>query len=564
MHSWMPSQKGTPYATDAVTAYANSVASGKQLACRAVKLAAERHLRDLVEGPNRGLSWHPGLADWYVKFFSMFSHSKGEWAGRRFELESWQKFVIGSVFGWKRDGKRRFRRVYEELPRKNGKSTKLAGVGLALLVADGEPGAEVYAAATKKEQSRIIFDEAKRMVRASPALRKKIRTFQVSLVVPSTNSKFEPLSADEKTLDGLNPSGVLIDEIHKHKSRAVIDVLETALGSRRQPLLWMITTAGDDNPETPYAAENHYAWQVLEGVLEDDTTFVFITTIDKEDRWDDPVAWAKANPNLGVSVNLEYIREQARRAKNVPSALVSFKRLHLNVRTSDATKAIEAATWNANNVEPIDVASLKGRKCYMALDLASKIDLASSIRLFEPLKPGDRWLCIARFWMPADEVEEKSDRDNAPYQRWIDEGWIHPTPGNIIDFATIQAQVLEDAAATPPEDIAVDPWNAYGMIPELQKEGMNVFEFVQGLKSYTAPTKEFLAMLKAKSFDFGFNPVMAWNASNLHIQVDKNDNQMPTKKHSRGRIDGMTATIMAVGRALNTESTTIQQGIVSL
>jgi phage terminase large subunit-like protein len=540
--------------TDQVTEYAQSVASGRTLACKLVRQACERHLRDLVEGPARGLTWRGDIADWACRFFALFQHSKGEWAGQRFALEPWQQFIVGSVFGWLReDGSRRFRRVYEEIPRKNGKSTKLAGVGLYMLAADGEAGAEVYAAATKKDQARIIFDEAKRMVRASPALRGRVNVFKLNLSIDRTASKFEPLSADERTLDGLNPSTVLIDEVHKHRSRAVIDVLDTALGARRQPLLWMITTAGDDDPESVYAHENQYAQQVLDGVIEDDATFAFISTIDADDRWDDPVAWSKANPNLGVSVNLAYLRDQANKARGMPAALVAFKRLHLNVRTADTAKAIDAELWRSNGCGLIDAAALRGRSCYLGVDLSSKIDITAAVRLFPPTEPGARWQVHARFWMPADDIAERQDRDRVPYRRWIEEGWIEATPGNVVDHDAIFERVMADARDTPPVDLAIDPWNAYGLIPRLQHEGIRVFEFVQGLKSYTAPTKELMAWLHARRLDHGHNPVLAWMASNLHVQTDKNENQMPTKKHSRGRIDGMTALIMCIGRALNAE-----------
>lgn len=480
-------------------------------------------------------------------------------------LEPWQAFCVGSVWGWQReDGTRRFRRVWEEIPRKNGKSTKGAGVALMLLTADDEPGADVYAAATKKDQARIVHDEAKRMVRRSPALAGRVQVFKSNISVDATASKFEPLTADAKSLDGLNPHGVVVDEVHKHKSRDVIDVLDTALGSRRQPLLWMITTAGDDNPETPYAAENHYAQQVLEGVIEDDSTFVFITTIDKDDKWDDPVAWAKANPNLGVSVKLSYIRDQAAKAKLMPSALVAFKRLHLNVRTADTSKAIDAELWRANGLGFIDPATLKGRDCFMSLDLSSKLDISALLRLFPPMTPDERWRVLARFFMPMDDLEDREKRDRVPYRRWMEEGWIEGTPGNVIDQEAIFERAIEDARATPPTDLAIDPWNAYGLIPKLQGEGIQVFEFIQGLKSYTAPTKELMNKLHASQLDHGNNPVLTWMASNLHVQTDKNQNQMPTKKHSRGRIDGMTCLIMAIGRAMNAEQSTITQGFVAL
>ncbi len=516
-----------------------------------MKRAAERHLFDLVEGPGRGLTWSPQHALKACRFFDVLRHSKGEWAGQAVKLEPWQVFVVGSVFGWLReDGTRRFRRVYEEIPRKNGKSFLLAGVGVYALIGDGEPGAEVYAAATKKDQARIIFDEAKRMVRASPALRSAITVVKLNLSIDGTASKFEPLSNDVKTLDGLNPSTVLVDEVHKHESRELLDVLDTSLGARRQPLLWMITTAGDEDPESVYAKENHYATQILETTRTDDAQFCFITTIDKADAWDDPLAWAKANPNLNVSVKLSRLTEEANRAKGSPSALAAFKRLYLNVRTSDDTKAIDAETWKRNGLGRIDPASLRGRECYQAIDLSSKLDVSASVRLFPPAVAGERWKVLAKFWIPSDTIDERKDKTDAPFRAWVDDGWVEATPGNIIDHDTIRERVIIEARECNPLSIAYDPWNATQLALQLGGEGLPVVEFIQGLKSYTAPTKELLAWLKAEKLDHGNNPVLTWMASNLHVQTDKNENLMPTKKHSRGRIDGMTALIMAIGRAI--------------
>lgn len=525
--------------------------AGEEVACRLVRLACERHLRDLEQGAARGLRWKPESAVYACTFFRYLRHSKGEFGGQEFALSPWQQFIIGSVWGWKRaDGTRRFRVIWQEVPRKNGKSTLLAGVGLMALVADNEPGAEVYTAATKKDQARIIFDEAKRMVAASPQLNEEVRRFKSNLSIDRTGSKFEPLSADEKTLDGLNPHCALIDEVHKHKTRAVLDVLDTAMGSRRQPILWQITTAGDDSPESVYAQENDYAVKVLEQVVEDDNLFVFISTIDAEDAWDDPAAWRKANPGFGVSVKLDDLRRQAAKAKNSPSALVAFKRLRLNVRTSDTTKFIPMEAWARNNLGQFDPDDMRGRAFYGAFDLSSKVDLSAWVKLFPPAEAGDRWRIAPRFWMPADTVEAKSDRDQVQYRRWIDSGFIEVTPGNVIDHQEIENAILEDCRHFRPIAIAYDPWNATQMATSLFGKGRPVHEFVQGIKSYTAPTKELEAWLLAEKLDHGGNPVLTWMASNLKVQRDKNENLMPTKAKSIGRIDGMTSLIMTIGMYL--------------
>jgi len=537
-------------AADEVTSWARAVIAGDVIACRFVRLACKRHLDDLKRGPKRGLTWNPGAAQHRIGFYARFlRHSKGEWARKPVTLSGWQKFCIGSVFGWKRaDGTRRFRYVYQEVPRKNGKSTMLAGVGLDLLVCDGEDGGEVYAAATKRDQARIIFDEAKRMVATSPELQRTVARFKLNLSVDRSGSKFEPLSSDERTLDGLNPHGVLIDELHRHRTRALLDVLDTAMGSRRQPLLWIITTAGDDNPESVYAHENLYAQQVLEGVIDDDNVFAFITTIDKDDRWNDPKAWAKANPNLGISVKLDDLKRQAKKAAKSPSALVAFKRLRLNVRTSDSERAIDMALWARNSRGRFDPDKLEPpRKCYGGLDLSSKIDISAFVKLFEPDADGIMRIA-ARFWMPADTIEQRADRDRVPYRRWVDEGWIEATPGNVIDHAEIRQAIVGDAQHFQIEGINYDPWNATQLGVELNEHCVQSFEFIQWLRSYTAPTKELQALLADRKLDHGNNPVLAAMASALKVQRDKNLNEMPHKANSIGRIDGMTALIMAIGR----------------
>jgi phage terminase large subunit-like protein len=550
---------------DPVSCYAHDICSGKIVACRYVRLACERHFRDLETGGKRGLIFSPEWALYAIRFFAHYlRHSKGEWANQPVVLEPWQEFAIGSVYGWyKKNGTRRFRTAYEEVARKNGKSTQCAGVGIYGLVADREPGGEVYAAATKKDQAKIIFNEAQRMVRRSPDLRRQIGVFKNNMSVDATASKFEALSADDRTLDGLNPSCILVDELHKHRTRAVLDVLDTALGARRQPLLWIITTSGDDNPESVYAEENGYAIKVLENTVQDDSYFALIYTLDRDDAWDNQKVWIKANPNLGISVKMDDLKRQALKAAHSPPALFAFKRLRMNVRTSDATRAIDMEVWRTSTDGPFDPASLYGRTFYGALDLSSKIDLSAWVKLFPPIGDEVRWKIVCRFWMPSDTVEVKSDRDRVQYRRWIDAGLIEPTLGNVIDHNEIQSAVLEDCRLFEANTIAYDPWNATQLAVALSNEGLPVVEFIQGLKSYTAPTKELEAMLLSGKLDHGGNGVLAWMASNLHVQTDKNENRMPTKKHSIGRIDGMCALIMAIGRTMALDEAAAVSGFLN-
>jgi phage terminase large subunit-like protein len=278
-----------------------------------------------------------------IEFFGFLRHSKGEWAGQTFALAPWQAFLVGSLFGWKRsDGLRRFRTAYCAVPRKNGKSTLSAGIGLYLLVADGEHGAEIYSAATSRDQARIVFDEAKRMVASSPALKRRVGSLINNLHVVATASRFMPLSSDSSTMDGLNVHGAIIDELHAHRTRNVVDVLETATGARRQPLLFEITTAGYDRHSICFEHQD-YSIKVLEGTVLDDSWFAFVAAADEGDDWTDRKVWRKANPNFGLSVKEDDLARKAEKAVALPGAQNAFRRMHLNEWTEQAERWIDMA-----------------------------------------------------------------------------------------------------------------------------------------------------------------------------------------------------------------------------
>jgi len=542
-------------AVDPVSAYAWDVINGKIVTGNLVKLACERHFRDIENQKKTGYVWRPDIALAAIEFSHFCRHSKGEWAGQRIELQPWQQFVHGSAFGWlRKDGLRRFRVIYEEVARKNGKSTSASVIALKCLVADGEPGADVYSAATKKDQARIVFDEARRTVLHSEDLQKIISVYRLSLAVDDTMSSFQPLSADDRTMDGLNPHAMIIDELHKHRNRAVLDVLDTAMGSRRQPLMWIITTAGDDSPESVYSQEHTYARNVVQKAFSDDEWFVYIATLDPEDQWDDPKAWIKANPNWGISVKPDDMHRQARAAKHNPAKQMEFKRLRLNMRTASATQLISGPLWDANSLGPFDPDTLRGRRCFAGLDLATKTDLAAYVKLFPPMDLGGRWQVVCNFWMPNDTVKQKADRDQVQYRRWISDGLIEPTEGNIIDHNEIQRYIEEDTRLYDIASIAYDPWNAAQIAVGLQNAGLNVHEFIQGIRSYTAPTKELLAWLLSNRIDHGGNPVLRWMALNLRVRTDVNENYMPTKKLSTGRIDGVMSLIMSIGESMKDDN----------
>ena len=531
--------------------YIDDVLSGRQVVCKWARLAVERHVRDLETGPERGLEFNETKAKTAIAFFSLLKHSKGEWAGTLIRLEPWQQFVLWVLFGWlSADGTRRFRTAYQEIARKNGKSTIAAGIGLYLMVADGEPGAEIYTAATKRDQARITHSEATRMVKSSPPLRKEIRAFKDNLHIVGTASKYEPLGADSDTMDGLNVHGAIIDELHAHKTRMVWDVLETATGSRRQPLMFAITTAGYDRQSICFE-QHEYTEKILEGALQDDAFFGIIFTLDEGDDWQDESVWVKANPNLGVSKKMDDMRRLARQAREIPSKQFAFMRLHLNIWTQSETKWVPFEHWKQCS-NAVDGAGLRGRICYGGLDLSSNIDISALVLIFPPQSDEDDYQVLCRFWIPEENMIERWKKDRVSYPAWVRQGYITATPGNVIDYDFIMAQVDEDMQAYDLQEIAFDRWGATSIATNLQDLGGEDFmiQFGQGFVSMSPPMKELEKLILSHKLAHGNNPVLNWMADNLVARMDPAGNIKPDKEKSREKIDGMVALIMALDRAM--------------
>jgi phage terminase large subunit-like protein len=537
--------------------YQDAVIKGKIPAGKYVRLACDRNKKDLERQKKRNFPYKfvQKDAEHAIEFFSYLRHSKGEWAGTQFTLSPYQKFIVWVVFGWRQKADptiRRFRVAYNELPRKNGKTTFAAGVGNYLFIADGEPGAEVYVAATKRDQAKIAHGEATRMVQSSPYLRKLVGVFKNNLHIAETASKFEPLGADEDTMDGLNVHGAIIDELHAHKTRGIWDVLETATGARRQPLTFAITTAGFDRHSICW--EQHlYAQKILEGIIEDETYFAFIAGIDEGDDWADEKVWAKANPNIGISVKIDDLRRKAEKAKEIPAAQNAFRRLHLNEWTEQSERWIDMTLWDAC-AEPFDLATLEGRECFGGLDLATTTDIAAWAKLFPPTDEDELWRLLVSFFVPADNVEQRSRKDKVPYDQWIKAGLIHATEGNVIDYDFIREAIHEDADRYRITEIAYDRWNANQIVTQLQGDGLTMVPFGLGFASMAAPTREFELLLKGRKIAHGGNPVLRWMASNTATKQDPAGNRKPDKAKSSEKIDGIVASILALGRAIVTDS----------
>lgn len=543
--------------------YVEDVISGKQVACDWVRKACERHVHDLEHGLERGIWFDVSAAERVLQFFEGFlKHSKGEWAGKPLKLEPWQQFILGVLFGWKRsDGTRRFRTAYIEIARKNGKSLIGSGVGLYLLMADGEPGAEIYSYATKKDQAKITWLEAAKIARKSKVLSKRLDIFgdknpkasACSISMPLTGSKFEPLGRDTDSMDGLNVHGAIVDEVHAHRTREGWDLLDTATGARRQPLLFAVTTAGFDR-QTLCWELNDYTKRVLEnfaiaGGHRDDSFFGIIFTLDKDDDWQDEACWLKANPNLGVSKKWDDMRRKAKRAMSMPAALNSFLRLELNIWTQSETKWVPWDEWQQCG-HVVEWDRLIGRKCYSGLDLSSTLDITAHVLVFPPEVEGEKYVVLCRFWMPEDNLHKRAHDDRVPYEAWLRAGWLMATPGNVIDYDWVFDDIEDDAHDYDLIETAFDRWGAARVVTVLQNKGLAMVEFGQGFASMSPPMRELERLIRTHEIEHGNNPVLTWMADNLVAVEDPAGNIKPSKEKSREKIDGMVALIMALDRAI--------------
>lgn len=550
---------------DPVTTYALDVLAGRTVAGRLVRLACERHLDDLEHGPERGLSWRPELARREFDFYGLLHHYEGR--DDRIVLEPWQMFVVGSAFGWLRaDGTRRFRYVYLECASKQGKSTLAAGAGLRLAFFDDEPGAKVYAAATKRDQAKFVWNAARAMVRKSVALSKRISVGTGRLWQESSDSIFAPLGRDSDSDQGLNPSGAIVDELHVHASRDLLDNIEKAASTRSQPMTWKITTAGNRR-DGVWIDERRDAKAILERRVEDDSTFAIIYTLDTvadgaavdDDPFDESV-WPKANPNLGVSVGLDFLRERAAKAKRSPGALSAYLRYHMNLPGSDSSKAIDLDVWDASTLGPdpddqdgapvvLEPDIPAGATVYAGLDLASIRDLTALAIVYQDPET-DVFHAVMRFWCPEDGIVERSRTDGVPYERWVADGWMVATPGNVTDYSYVRASILELAETVEIAEIGYDRWNATSLVTDLTDDGAVCVPISQTHAGLSAGWRDLEKSVLEGKLRHGAHPVLRWMAGNVELETDASGNQKPSKAKSKERIDGMTALTMAFARAI--------------
>lgn len=493
-----------------------------------------------------GLVWRADLAQRAIDFFAEVLILDN---GKPFRLEDYQQFIVGSVFGWLGpDGYRRFRTAYVEMGKGSGKSPMAAGIGLYGLVADGEPSAEVYSAATTREQARIVWKDADGMVQRSKELSALVNRQVGNLAVPGTGSVFRPLSAETKGLHGPRVHIALIDELHKHQSAEVVDAIRAGTKGRMNALIFEITNSGWDRHSVCW---NHreLSLKVLQGVIDNNAWFSYVCGLDEKDDWKDEKVWKKSNPGLGVTIPLRYLREQVAEAIGMPSKENQVRMLNFCEWMEQSVRAIPMDEWD-RGAEPIDIAALRGRACFGGLDLARVSDLSAFVLLFPPVAADERWKVLCWFWVPEDDIGRRSLKDRVPYDVWAREELISTTPGNTTDFEFIEARIIELAGIYDIREASFDRTFAGEIIQGLQAEGLTMVEFGQGFMSMGAPTAELLRMVKAGELQHGGNPVLRWMASNLSVLTDAAGNLKPDKEHSAEKIDGITAICNALGRAM--------------
>lgn len=546
-----------PMPADPVTQYALDVLAGRIIAGILVRKACERHLSDLATGHERGLYFDVKAAEKAIAFFPLLRHYKGEWAGKPIVLESWEKFVVGAVFGWKRaDGTRRFRSAYLEVAKKNGKTILAAGIALLLAFFDDEPGAEVYSIATKRDQAKLVWLDAKRMVEKNAWLRDRLHTFALSIANESTASFFRPLGRDSGDAEqGINAHGAVIDELHVIDDPDSIDNVETSMSARRQPLIVKITTAGKKR-QSVWADERSDAVAVVEGRATDDSMFVAVFTLDEGDDPFDEAVWPKANPNLGVSVSVDFLREQAAKAKRSPGKLAGYLQLRMNVPTQQAVKAIDMDVWDACDGRGPEetyedwVAHMvpEGALGFGGLDLASVQDLTADIDVF---RDADGLVtAVCRFYCPEEGVKARSEHDNVPYDDWVRDGWLIATPGNVTDYEFVRE--ARKAAATRNEisEIGYDRWNATQLTTQLGQDGATCVAIPQTHAGLGPGWRELERLLLESKLRHGGHPILRWMAGNVEVETDAAGNQKPSKAKSSERIDGIVGLNMAIARLI--------------
>ncbi|MBT8123897.1 MAG: terminase large subunit [Gammaproteobacteria bacterium] len=534
--------------------YANHCVKGHKLACKWEQLATQRFLDDLDR--DFPYNFDAKLAESACKFIELLPHVKGKWARDRLtlELEPWQCFIICNLFGWiDGEGLRRFREAYLKVARKNGKSNLMAAIGLYVLASERKDGPEIYSGATTERQAMYVFDPARSMCLKTPALTEHygISVAAKNINILKSSAKFEPVVGDPG--DGSNPAVAVIDEYHEHTDDTLVETMRTGMGSREQPLLLMITTAGDNHGGPCYAAEIEYQ-QILERVAIDESMFSIMYGIDAGDDWTSEDALIKANPNLDVSVFSNTLKTEQAQAIRLPRKQNAFKRKHLNMWVGAAVSWLNMESWKKCEDVTLDEDAFKDEVCIFGLDLSSKLDLTAFARVYvKSIEGVTHYYAFCDFYLPDETIFEAS---NKMYEGWHTEEYIKATQGAEIDLNEIQDDVSEWMRKVNPKELAYDQWHATQLAQNLTADGMTCVEYRPTRANMNECMKELEAAIESRRFHHNGNPVLTWCVSNVLAKTDYQDNIFPVKadlKTGNKKIDGALAVLMAVGRAMYAE-----------
>ena len=532
--------------------YARAVVAGEVLAGDFVRAACARHLADL----ERDWPYYFDVksADRVCNFIQLLPHTKGKWAQKKqkISLEPWQMFILCSIFGWlrKSDDTRRFREVYLEIPRKNGKSVLGAGVGLYCLLADNEYSAEIYSGATTEKQAWEVFRPARLMAHKTPELLSHygLEVNAKNLLRLEDYSRFEPLIGNPG--DGASPSCAIVDEYHEHQNSDLFDTMQTGMGSREQPLMFTITRAGS-NMAGPCYEKRLEAQKVLKGVFEDDRLFSVIYGLDEGDDYKDPAMWAKANPNLDVSVSRDFIEAQVGAAIRSPSKQSAVKTKHFNIWVGARNAWINMEQWARAADPTLKIEDFAGHEAVVGLDLATRVDMVARVSLFWRDIDGARhYYAFPHFYLPEDALIEAKNAKT--YSGWAAGGHLELMDGAEIDLSQIESDLLDLPKAHKVSEVAYDPWQATQIAQTLRKEGVEAVEYRNTVGNLSPPMKLMEGALASGRFHHPDNPVFNWMASNVEAKPDAKDNIFPRKQadQPQNKIDGIVATLFAMGRAM--------------
>lgn len=529
-----------------IRVYWDAIQAGEVTVPNRVRKIYQRLVGD-IEQPAGGYVFDEDHANRPIDFIERFcKHSKGEWAGQPVKLELFQKAYIAALFGFVHwdTGLRRYRETLFMVGRKNGKSTLLAGLALYMLMADNEPGAEVYSVATKKDQARLIFDEAHNMVKQSLEVGKLVKKRKTDLYFSMAMAKFQPLGKNSDTLDGLNAHCVIIDELHAVRDRNLYEVMKQSQNARRQPLLIMITTAGTVR-ECIFDDIYNYACSIVDGTFQDDTFLPVVYELDNREEWRDPGAWQKANPGLGAIKKLDGLVEKVERAKNSPKDLTGVLVKDFNIRDTVSTAWLSFD--DINNEATFDLERFRGCYAIGGADLSITTDLTCATLLMLDPATEERFV-TQMYWIPADSLQKRVQEDKIPYDKWRDRGLVRLCNGNSISYGDVTAWFLEmvnDYGITPAW-IYYDSYSAKYWVEEMEAAGFRMVRCIQGAKTLSLPMQQMGADLQAKRINYGNSPVLKWCLTNTGVQTDRNGNIVPIKSQSaKQRIDGAASLLDA-------------------